>query len=144
MGLLCAELCSRFVLPTAGSEFLFQAPENAPDGMYVNDKHLIYRPHPGFTAQARSPGYSVPIRINKFGLRGASIEKKTADRWLVMGDSFTFAAQVAEEDSFIGRLDEELPIEFLNGGADGYGTHQAHLRYKHLWSKLELDGLLIV
>jgi hypothetical protein len=61
-----------------------------------------------------------------------------------MGDSFVFSAQASEEEHFIGHLNEMQNIEFLNGGADGYGTWQALLRYQSLWSKAELDGLLVL
>ena len=137
-GVGCLELGIRTISPHAGSSFLFQAPENAPNGMYVRDKKLIYKPNPGFSAQSVSPGYSVPIRINSLSLRGGELAEKSNERWLVMGDSFGFSAQVSEEDHFIGQLNQTGLIEFLNGGADGYGTWQALLRYYWLeWILLD-------
>ncbi|MEC7984204.1 MAG: SGNH/GDSL hydrolase family protein [Myxococcota bacterium] len=144
VGIILAEGFSRLVSPMGGSEFLFQAPENAPNGMYVTDKRLLYKPNPGFQAQSRSPGYCVPIRINENSLRGAAVGEKKKKRWLAVGDSFTFAAQVSEEDSFLGLLNQSEEREFLNAGADGYGTWQAQLRYKELDKELDLDGLLVV
>ena len=143
-GFGCLELGIRTISPHAGSSFLFQAPENAPNGMYVRDQKLIYKPNPGFSAQSVSPGYSVPIRINSLSLRGGELTKKTKERWLVMGDSFGFSAQVSEENHFIGRLNQTGSIEFLNGGADGYGTWQSLLRYRSLRKKAELDGLVVL
>ena len=143
-GILLLEFGIRFVSPHAGSSFLFQAPENAPNGMYIRDSKLIYKPNPGFSAQSISPGYSVPIRINSLSLRGGEPKKKTKERWLMMGDSFAFSAQSTEENHFIGLLNQQSSIEFLNGGADGYGTWQALIRYTTLKKKAELDGLLVL
>ena len=143
-GVGCLEIGIRTVSPHAGSSFLFQAPENAPNGMYVRDTKLIYKPNPGFSAQSVSPGYSVPIRINSLSLRGGELTEKTKERWLVMGDSFGFSAQVSEENHFIGRLNQTAPIEFLNGGADGYGTWQSLIRYRSLKKEAKLDGLVVL
>ena len=144
VGLLLLEWGIRSVSPHAGSSFLFQAPENAPNGMYVTDSNLLYVPNPNFSAQSISPGYSVPIRINSLSLRGPELSPKTSERWLVMGDSFAFSAQATEEEHFIGVLNGLQDIEFINGGADGYGTWQALLRYKSLRKQAEIDGLLVL
>jgi hypothetical protein len=72
------------------------------------------------------------IDINSKGLRGAEVEyAKPADevRILVLGDSFTFAEQVNQEETFSQRLEDRLNADqdgkhyrVLNGGSNGWAT----------------------
>lgn len=133
---------ARVLSAPAEAEIAFNAPMNAPSGMYVTDHDVAYIPTPGFSAISSSPGYRVQIDINSLGLRGPEVGEKRGKRWLVGGDSFTMAAQVDHDESFVGLLDGE--DEFLNAGADGYGTWQALGRYKALDEELDLDGLIVV
>ena len=59
---------------------------------------------------------------------------KTTDktRIAIVGDSFTFAEDVAFEDSWGYHLEKELGADFevLNFGVGGYGIDQAYLRYE--------------
>lgn len=142
IALVVVELGARILAAPAEAEIAFNAPMNAPSGMYVNDHTVGYVPTPNFSAVSSSPGYSVRIEVNSLSLRGPEVGEKQGERWLVGGDSFTFAAQVDQDDSFVGLLNGER--EFLNAGADGYGTWQALGRYEALDQELDLDGLLVV
>jgi lysophospholipase L1-like esterase len=122
---------------------LYSAPDNAPDGLYITDTELFSVPAPGFEAAQRSLGYAVHLRINSHGLRGGPVGD-ARPRWLAAGDSFTMAAQVSEEESFVGLLCAGGAREVLNGGVDGYGTWQALRRYERLDDSLGVDGLVLV
>lgn len=145
VGVIAAELLARLIEPHGAADILFNAPGNAPDGLYVTDKELLHRPNPGLNVTVRSLGYEVPIRVNSLGLRGAEPgPETTTPRWLIQGDSFTFAAQVREEETTTVKLGALLGWETFNGGADAWGTHQAAPLFRRLAEPLGLDGLVIV
>ncbi len=143
LGVGLGELGARLLAPHDAADMLYSAPDNAPDGLYLTDTALLSVPAPGFSAEQRSLGYSVKLRINAHGLRGGPVGSERP-RWLASGDSFTMAAQVAEAQTFVVRLGSALGHEVLNGGVDGYGTWQALGRYQRLDDALALDGLLLV
>jgi hypothetical protein len=154
VGLLLAEAAARLLPAGGGAQLLMSAPENAPDGLYSVDHALVNLPTPGFDAVSRSPGYAARITINRFGLRGpdpgldlaaegsAVPAPRNDTRWLVAGDSFTFAAQLDATDAFPSRL--RAGRTWLHGGADGWSTWQPGILYRRLDAELALDGLLVV
>ncbi len=141
--LMLAELVFRLLPAPLHADLTFNAPSNSLRGMYETDAELLHRPTPGFNGSVKSLGYDVEIRINSYGLRGPEPGAKRGERWLAAGDSFTFAAQVNEAESFVGRLSTP-ERELHNAGADGYATWQALVRYQRLDEKLDLDGVLLV
>jgi len=142
VGLLLSEGVARLMAAPNEAEIAFNAPDNAPVSLYVNDHRLGFRPSAGFEGTSVSPGYKVHLRINEHSLRGPALSAPSGERWLAVGDSFTLAAQVEEEDSFVGLLSQGRQV--LNGGADGYGSWQAARRYEDLSDPLALDGVLYV
>lgn len=143
VGAVAAEVGFRVVRADDAVDLLYNAPDNAPNGLYTTDATVYAIPTPGFRGVQQSLGYKVDLRINTDGLRGAELAPKTKRRLLAAGDSFTMAAQVAEADTFAARVGEDLGVEMLNAGVDGYGTFQALERYKQLDERLELDGIVL-
>ena len=80
----------------------------------------------GAIAGSRSGVYG---RINSRELRDREVayEHGTAPRILVLGDSFTEAFQVEQEQTFERLLAERLGIEVVNAGDSGFGTDNALL-----------------
>ena len=151
LGLLCggllvgcalAEVTARLIQPNGSSDLLFGAPEATPEGLYVHDPSVMMKPAPGFEATSGSLGYSVPLRINSLGLRGPELSPDDPTRWLATGDSFTMAAQVREERTFLALAGQTLDISFLNAGVDGYSTWQALRRYEQLDDTVGASGVL--
>ena len=73
------------------------------------------------------------IDVNSKGLRGAEIEyaKPPGEvRVLVLGDSFTFAEQVNQDETFTQRLEDRLNSE--GGGGQGGGGQAAGSTYRIL------------
>jgi len=141
IGVLLAEVLARAIAPDAAADLLFDAPSNAPAGMYMADEKLGWSPSPGFRGTLRSLGYSVPIAFNQLGHRGQ--EPTGTGGWLVLGDSFTLAAQVRESDTFVARL-RSVGHTTHNAGADGYSTWHGRVRYQRAQQQLQPDGVLLV
>ncbi len=145
LGLLAADVGARFLQPHGAADLLFNAPDNAPQGLYVSDPEVVYLPNPGFTGTMKSLGYKVPIRFNQHSLRGGEVPAKgDTPRWLAGGDSFTLALQVTEEETFSQRLGAAKGWEVWNAGADGYSTWNAARRYAQIDDELDLDGMVVM
>ena len=140
-GLVLAESAAWVISPPGNSDLLFDAYEALPRGFYVTDRELLAAPAPGFTGELRTLGRFVPLRINRAGLRGPNAPP---GGWLVLGDSFTMALQVPEEQTFGARLQAATGQTFHNGGVDGYSTWQALGRYQRLAPKVRPRAVLLV
>ena len=89
------------------------------------------RNHPGQGWKV-SPEFTTWIEVNSKGLRGPEVDyaKPVGEmRLLVLGDSFTFAEQVNQDETYTQRLEDRLnatggPTRFrvLNAGSNGWGT----------------------
>ena len=87
---------------------------------------------PGLDREARGPGHYAPEK--PAGVR----------RIACLGDSFTFCADVADEDAWPRVLETTRPgTEVLNLGVPGYGTDQALLRLRKLDPGLRADVAIL-
>lgn len=97
--------------------------------------------------------YSTYIKINSKGLRGQEYPYQKDDdvfRILVLGDSFTAALQVPEQETFPKLLETHLQqqfpatkIEVINAGVVGYGTDNALAYYTHEGYRYHPDLVLL-
>jgi len=96
----------------------------------------------------------VTMQVNSLGLRGPEIETAKASgtlRIVGLGDSFTFGVGVADEHTFLRRLEKSLNAfaapgrryEVVNAGVQGYNTRDEVLYLKHRWLALRPDLVLI-
>ncbi len=143
VGLLVVELGARLRTPQPGVPLFFNTPDTLPDGLYIPDANLVIVPRPGFNAVVSSVDYAVTVRINAAGLRGPELTPPSAPRWIAVGDSFTMALQVAEEDTFPALLGHRVGLEVWNAGVDGYSTWQALRRYELLDDEVGSGGVLL-
>ena len=143
-GLLLVETGARLLPPSSAAQLLFNAHQNTPAGLYMNDHQVAFRPTPGFQGTMKSIGYEVDIRVNSHGLRGAELQEDERPVWLALGDSFTFAAQVPEHQSFVGLLGDELDVQLLNGGSDGHGTRHELARLRQLEEQISPEVVVVV
>lgn len=100
-----------------------------------------------------TPEYDVQIQTNKLGLRGRDYnfnKPSNIRRLIVLGDSFTEAFQVSEEESFVKQLEslyngnhDNDSIQVLNFGMGGFGTTQEFLIYKTLGVKFHPNIVLL-
>lgn len=92
------------------------------------------------------------IKVNEYGLRGGNwlkIDDGNTKRILVLGDSFTFAKVVREEDIYTTQLQNLLnensdnTHEVLNAGVEGFGNAQQLHLMKRL-AQNDITGDLVV
>jgi hypothetical protein len=76
-------------------------------------------------------GDSAPMTFNASGMRGpqrSTSKPPGLRRILVLGDSFTEGANIAENDLLTARLEQNIPqTEVLNAGVGGYSTVQEYV-----------------
>jgi len=135
-------------------------------GCFEDTSGSFAEPHPlfGWTHIAGASGWAKRcvgrqaewrtfVRMNSHGLRGPEIpyERRGGFRVLVLGDSYTEGLQVAEEETFVRRLEERLGaerpgcrIEVINAGHAAYGTANELLFYLHEGRKYAADLVLLV
>jgi lysophospholipase L1-like esterase len=145
LGLLLAEGLARLVQPAGTAHLVFNAADAEPDGLYRIDKRVGLELVPGFEGVYAIPGARVDLRVNQLGMRGPEPADPPAPRrWLVLGDSFTLALQVPEEQLFLTLLGERLGIELHNGGVAGDCTWQSAMRWKRWSPRIDPDTVLLV
>lgn len=101
-----------------------------------------YTNRPSAEWTQRAEGFA-RIKTNSRGFRDGEWSKKKPQgtvRIAVLGDSFTEAAQVAEEERFTELLEQHLSkrdafrgrkVEVMNFGTSGYGTAQQLMTWRH-------------
>ncbi len=99
----------------------------------------------GWTYQANS---KAGVRFNSMGARGTreySREKPDGvTRVICFGDSFTFCAEVGNEETWQAQLEARHPdFEVINFGVSGYGTGQALLRFRRRGTDLGANVVCI-
>jgi hypothetical protein len=90
------------------------------------DSELVYKHRPGLHRVYQG----VTVTTNELGLRDRPLEQKGERefRLLMLGDSVTFGWGVAEEDTFVRRLEKKLAQEYpgtvrtVNAGVGSYNT----------------------
>ncbi len=144
-GLLAAEGFARLLQPPGYAHLVANSPDAEPDGLHGLDKRLGLVLTPGFQGDFVVPGLSIPLRVNSLGMRGAEPSAEpSSPRALVLGDSFTMAEQVREEDSFVHLLGSRLGGEAFNGGIAGDCTWQSAMRYRRWQRQLDPDRVLLI
>ncbi|NVK12667.1 MAG: hypothetical protein HWE35_00640 [Rhodobacteraceae bacterium] len=119
--------------------------------MALKDPVLGHVNRPGTRARVRAPEYDVEYATDSRGFRtgGAAAEPAAgAVRILLLGDSFTFGAANAVQDSWAALLEQRLAagdraVEIINAGVPGYDTSQQALYLERLYGSLQPDIVLV-
>ncbi len=144
VGLLLAEGLARTLRPPTGADLVFPVtPAGTPRGLYQAHPVLGSAPTPGFEGVVRLPGRQIPVHINQAGLRGPE-PAMDRPRWLAVGDSFTLALQVAEEQSFPALLGDAMGVQVFNGGIEASGTTVALDRYRLVDDSVGVEAVLLL
>ena len=96
-------------------------------------------------------GQTFQLRINSTGQRGNEIGARAPGelRLLFLGDSFTMAQNLPEEETFVGRtaglLTQALPFptRCINAGVNGYSTYQELASYRYHGRKVQPDVVVL-
>jgi hypothetical protein len=99
------------------------------------DPELGWVPVPNAAAQQTSGNRTISVRHNSLGLRERDLGDIAPDRFLFLGDSFTYGYDAEAEERFSDLLQKALPqYGMVNAGVSGYGTDQQFLLMKRLWN----------
>jgi len=151
-------LVAASVLVTLGSLeialrlFLPQKLYRYPQGLFREDPDLVFTLTPGYHARFRNPEYTTDIRINSLGLRGTEVGVKDPGtlRILGLGDSFTSALNVQEEQTFLAASEAYMQkaldgrrIEVINAGIPNQGTWHELRMLRRLLPGLQPDAIVL-
>lgn len=139
-GLVLAEAVGRVDGLVRGNDLVSMAPMSYPQDIYVQDGAMTY-PNPRFSGTIQSFGYSVKPRFSRWGTRGAD-PTPGGPTWLAVGDSFTIALQVEEDQTFAAQLGTALPAQVINAGVDGYSTWKEAIRAVQLGRHFPPTGVV--
>src|SRR6516165_4023560 len=90
---------------------------------------------PNAAAQQTSGNRTISVKHNGLGLRERELGDIAPDRFLFLGDSFTYGYDAEAEERFSDLLQKALPrYGMVNAGVSGYGTDQQFLLMKRLWN----------
>jgi hypothetical protein len=147
------------LVPLAALEVAFRVAGPFIPGNYDTGSYLTRHPRYGHYHPASYSGwikrdeYVVQIRTNAERQRGPAVPFERAPgtyRILVLGDSFVEAAQVAEHERFIARLQELLNAsggptryELIDGGCGGWGAVQELLYLQEEGPRYKPDLVLL-
>jgi len=121
------------------------------------EKNMYFEADPftGYKLKPNSMGYFqqlIPAQANKNGHRDELVLIKKTDgtlRILVLGDSFTVGANVAQDDIYVEVLETLLtknnksPVEVINTGVGGWQPFQYAQYYEHYGWKFSPDIILV-
>ncbi len=120
--------------------------------VYASHPALGHVMRPGVTKRYRTQEFETVIRTNSEGFRGRDYGPKGASgfRIVVVGDSFTFGAEVDEGDTFLSLLETMLNgradtvfCEVINLGIRAYGTQQEMLTLRQKGLSHEPDVVIL-
>ena len=101
------------------------------------DPELGWVPVPNAATQQTSGNRTISVRHNSLGLRERELSDIAPDRFLFLGDSFTYGYDAEANERFSDLLQKALPrYGIVNAGVSGYGTDQQFLLMKRLWNEI--------
>jgi len=100
---------------------------------------------PGFNSLITAPGWkNKSVTINQDGFReNDNFISSGAYSILAVGDSFTFGAQVSNNETWPSCLERETGVSVANAGVFGYGAAQSLLRAKLEIQKQSFDTVIL-
>jgi hypothetical protein len=123
--------------------------DEGPKGFIRREQRTGWVPRESAQVETKDPqGNPFVLRINSTAQRGDDIAPRSASerRILFLGDSFTMASSLPEEDTFVRQIGHRLAAHYpetirtINGGVNGYSTYQelAYYRYFTRWQKPDI------
>ncbi len=138
-----------FLFGSAVAELALRVAGYSAPEFYSVDQTRGYALRPGVEGWFQREGKAY-VRINSDGLRDrehSTTKPQNVVRIAVLGDSYSEAFSVAQEDAFWSVMERKLQecdafqdkqIEVINFGVSGYGTGQELLTLRgHVWNTLQ-------
>ena len=120
--------------------------EHMEPGLIRYNADLGWQLTPGWSGVHHHYDYDVEYDIDASGFRVDPHAGKTGSRVAVLGDSFTFGLGVANDETFVSRLNagSDDRRQYLNLGVPGYSTDQELLLLRKTGKALKPDSVLLV
>jgi hypothetical protein len=142
-GLTCASLLLVLLVLEAGLRFKHWA---APSHIAWDDtlgwrtagNHVFE----GTLHDASGAAYPVRRTTDEHGFRMAGNLDSGRPRLLVLGDSFTYAKDVSDDETYFARLGEALDVEVFAYGCEGFGTLQEYMVLDAHLDRIQPDFIL--
>lgn len=145
LSVVALELVARHRAGAPNAWMLINTPNWYDNAIFKPDVELYQVLQPGAVGRFETPEFSTRVRISPEGLRGDAVPPKAQGekRILAIGDSFTLAVQVDEDETFHALLGEQVGARVFNAGVDGYGTGQATRYAARVADAVQPDLLLL-
>ncbi|MEL6348589.1 MAG: hypothetical protein AAFV53_36130 [Myxococcota bacterium] len=138
---IVGEGVARLAHPCGAGDALFHPLLSAPDGLFVDDPHLLRWPTPRLRATVAAPGCVIDLRFDDRSARGQS---NPDARWLALGDERTMAITVDEPQTWTAQLAAHLETPIINAGVHGDSTWQALGRYQRYVGVIDLEQVIVM
>ena len=148
-----ATVIASLAVALSGAEFVLawqtkriHSAEKMDTGLMVYDSQLGWRMAPEWRGRPQHYDFDVRYATTGLGLRGAWPKRmKGKRRYALLGDSFTFGLGVNDTETFVARLNQEIPTAaFLNIGLTGYSTDQEYLYLKDRLALWQADEVWLI
>ncbi len=122
--------------------------EQTPAGILQPDQTLGWRTAENVEIHAKSQDfggqqYDVFYSTKRGGTRSVPDSRTGKTKVLVLGDSFTMAAGVSDDQTYYNLLARQIGLDITAYGGGGYGTLQESMILKELLQKNEYDLILL-
>ena len=110
------------------------------------DEYLGFIPKVGYSSQGEENLWHKRLHILEQGIRSNGPGSKglpARPLVLCVGDSFTFGAQVHDEESWPACLEQTLGVKTVNAGVFGFGLDQTVMRAEQLIPQYRPDLLIV-
>ncbi len=120
--------------------------EHMEPGLIGYDAELGWQLTPGWSGAHHHYDYEVEYDIDANGFRVDPHAETTGPRVAVLGDSFTFGLGVANDETFVSRLnaENETRQNYLNLSVPGYSTDQELLLFRKTAESIKPEVVLLV
>ena len=127
-------------------DWLIAHSEHMEPGLIGYNADLGWQLTPGWSGVHHHYDYDAVYDIDASGFRVDPQAGEKGPRVAVLGDSFTFGLGVANDETFVARLNAESDgrLHYLNLGVPGYSTDQELLLLKKTGRAIKPDIVLLV
>ena len=134
-----------FLVLEAGARILYPSDQLE----YIADDEVLWLFKPSQTGWVEMRGENTQsplVTLNDWGFRGENfVQESDRITILALGDSYTFGAGVADNETFCAQMESmsDYEIRVFNAGVPGWGVFQEQIILQRLINKLTPDYVLV-